>query len=249
MKILVLLKRVPDTASRIVPAGDGAAIDTSGIEWIVSPYDEIAVERAIQFAEADGSSVTVMCLGPKEATKVIRTTLAMGADDGILLVDEAPWRDASSTAKALASAIRDGGYDLVLAGWKAADTDDSSVPHYVAAQLGIPCVTLAVKLDAADGRAVVHREVEGAEEVVEVPLPCIVTVQKGLVEPRYTSLKGIMKAKKKPIDERPAPAADPGIRVLSLTPPESRKAGRILGEGTDAVPELVRVLSEEQKLF
>jgi electron transfer flavoprotein beta subunit len=250
MKILVLLKRVPDTASTIAVAADRPAIDPSGIAWVVSPYDEIAVEKAIQLKEAGvAEKVTIVTLGPKEATKEIRTALAMGADEGHLLVDGAESRDAASTAAALAAAIGGMEYDLILAGWKAADTDDSSVPHLLAGALDVPCATFAVGLDIEDGKAVVQREVEGAEEVLEIPLPAVVTVQKGLVEPRYTSLKGIMMAKKKPLNEAEAADAAPRVRTVSMELPPARAEGRVLGEGVEALPELIRVLSEEQKLF
>jgi len=123
------------------------------------------------------------------------------------------------------------------------------VAHLLAEKLGIPCVTLITKLEAGDGQMVAHREVEGVTEVVEVKLPAMLTVQKGLVEPRYTSLKGIMMAKRKKIDERAAEAGEPKIRILSMTPPPPRQEGRIIGEGADAVPALVQALSDEQKLF
>ncbi len=158
-------------------------------------------------------------------------------------------RDATSTAAPLAAAVAEMEADLVLCGWKAVDTDDAAVPHLVAGQLGIPCVTVAVKLEVADGTATIHREVEGAEEVVTTSLPAVVTAQKGLAEPRYATLKGIMMAKRKPIDIREAGAPEPRVRIVSMTPPPERQPGRILGEGVAAVPELVRVLSEEQQLF
>jgi electron transfer flavoprotein beta subunit len=248
MKIIVLLKRVPDTASKIAVTGN--AIDPAGIEWVVGPYDEIAVERAIQLKEAGvAEKVTVVTLGPKEATKEIRTALAMGADEGVLLVDDAPGRDASSTAAALAAAVKEQEADLVLAGWKSVDTDDGAVPHLIAGELGLPCVTFAVGLDVADGKATVRREIEGAEEELEVPLPAVITVQKGLCEPRYTALKGIMMAKKKPLAEQPAGAAEPKLAVTAMELPAPRAEGRVLGEGVEAVDELVKVLSEEQKLY
>ena len=250
MKILVLLKRVPDTATKIRVASDGLSIDPTGVEYVINPYDEIAVEQAIQLKEAGtAEQVTVLCLGPKEATKEIRTALAMGADDGIHLLDEAPARDAVSSAEALAAVAKEVGADLVLAGWKAVDTDDGAVCHILAAKLGIPCVTIAVKMAVEDGGVTVHREVEGAEEVVKAKLPVFVTVQKGLVEPRYTSLKGIMMAKRKKIDERTAESGAPRIVVKQMTPPPERPAGRIVGEGAEAVPALVEALSDEQKLF
>lgn len=249
MNILVLLKRVPDTASKIKVAADGMAIDPAGVEFVINPYDEIAIEQAIQLKEAGGGKITVLCLGPNAATKEIRTALAMGADEGILLVDETPGRDAVSTAKALAAAAKDIEFDLVLAGWKSVDTDDGAATHFLAAELGLPCVTMITKLETGDGQVVAHREVEGVTEVVEVKLPAMLTCQKGLVEPRYTSLKGIMMAKRKKIDERAAEAGEPKIRIRTMTPPPPRPAGRIVGEGADAVPALIQALSDEQKLL
>ena len=248
MKIIVLLKRVPDTASKIAVSGN--AIDPAGIEWVVGPYDEIAVERAIQLKEAGiAEKVTVVTLGPKEATKEIRTALAMGADAGVLLVDDGGARDAASTAATLAAAVKEQEADLVLAGWKSVDTDDGAVPHLLAGALGLPCVTLAVGLEVADGKATVRREVDGAEEELEVALPAVITVQKGLCEPRYTALKGIMMAKKKPLAEQPADAGEAKLKVTAMELPAARAEGRILGEGVEAIPELVRVLSDEQKLY
>ena len=249
MKILVLLKRVPDTATKIRVADDGLSIDPTGVEYVINPYDEIAIEQALQLKEAGEAQITVLCLGPKAATKEIRTALAMGADEGIHLLDEAPARDAVSTADALAVAAKEVGADLVLAGWKSVDTDDGVVAHLLAARLGMPCITIAVKFALEEGEVTVHREVEGAEEVVKAKLPVFVTVQKGLVEPRYTSLKGIMMAKRKKIDERTAEGADPRIVVKKMAPPPERQEGRIVGEGADAVPALIDALSDEQKLF
>ena len=248
MKIIVLLKRVPDTASKIAVSGN--AIDPAGIEWVVGPYDEIAVERAIQLKEAGiAEKVTVLTLGPKEATKEIRTALAMGADAGVLLVDDGGARDAASTAAALAAAVKEQEADLILAGCKSVDTDDGAVPHLLAGALGLPCVTLAVGLEVADGKATVRREMDGAEEELEVALPAVITVQKGLCEPRYTALKGIMMAKKKPLAEQPADAGEAKLEVTAMELPAARAEGRILGEGVEAIPELIRVLSDEQKLY
>ena len=249
MKILVLLKRVPDTATKVKVAADGLTIDPSGVEYVINPYDEVAVEQAIQLKEAGGGHITVLCLGPKVATKEIRTALAMGADEGILLIDEAGARDAAGTAEALATAAKGVEFDLVLGGWKSVDTDDGAVLHLLAGKLGIPCVTTVTKLTAGDGKLTVHREVEGVEEVLEVNLPAMVTAQKGLVEPRYTSLKGIMMAKKKKIDERAAEAVEPGVKVIRMELPPARAEGRIVGEGAEAVPALIQALSDEQKLF
>jgi len=250
MKIVVCLKRVPDTTTKVKVAAGGTAIDPAGVEWVIGPYDEIALEAALRLKEAGkAEKVTVLCLGPKEATKEVRTALAMGADDGVLLLEGGGERDAASTAAALAGEAKALGADLLLFGWKAIDTDAASVPHLAAAALERPCVSFVTRIEAGEGRLTCHREVEGGTEVLEVPLPCALTAQKGLAEPRYASLKGIMAAKKKPLVEKPAPPAAAGVRTESLALPPERPPGRIVGQGVEAVPELVRLLRDEAKLL
>ena len=250
MIVAVCLKRVPDTTTKVRIAADGKSIDPAGVEWVISPYDEIALEAALRLKEAGKATrVVALCLGPKEATKEVRTALAMGADDGVLLVDGGGERDAASTASALAGELKALGAELVLFGWKAIDTDQASVPHMVAAALERPCVSFVTKLEAGAGSLACHREVEGATEVVEVPLLCVLTAQKGLAEPRYASLKGIMAAKKKALVEKPAPQAAAAIRTVRLELPAVRPPGKIVGKGVDAVPELVRLLRDEAKLI
>lgn len=247
MHIVVLLKRVPDTTAKVRPNSDGRSIAAQGVEFIVSPYDEIALERAIQLRESGAASkLTAVCLGPADASKEVRKALAMGADEGVLVVDDRPFRDPASTAELLAAVVRDLAPELVLCGWKAIDDDSAVVGAYVAELTGRSYASYAVKLDVEGGALVVHREVEGATEVLDVPLPAVVTVQKGLAEPRFASLKGIMAAKKKPLVERKAEtgAAD-ASELVSVAAPPDRPPGRILGEGAAAVPELVRVLREE----
>lgn len=246
MHVVVLMKRVPDTTAKVRPAAGGLGIDASGAESIISPYDEIALERAIQLREAgQATKLTALCLGPADATKEVRKALAMGADEGVLLVEKDPFRDPAATADALAAACRELGAQLVLAGWKALDDDSAVVGGYVAEKLGFAYTSYVVKLDVAGAAMTVHREVEGATEVVEVALPAVATVQKGLAEPRFASLKGIMAAKKKPLAEKPAPAADNASSLVAYTPPPERPAGRIVGEGAAAVPEMIRILREE----
>jgi electron transfer flavoprotein beta subunit len=249
MDVIVLIKRVPDTAARIRVADGGARIDVAGLEYATSPYDEIALEKAVQLKEALGGRVTALSLGPREGAKELRNALAVGADDAILLVDESPERDAVSTATTLAATLREQSFDLILAGWKAADTDDGAVPHLVAAHLGLPCVTVASRIEPRDGGLEVHREVEGGEEVVHVGLPAVVTAQKGLAEPRFASIKSMMQAKRKKIDERPAPPVDPVLRRLGIAEPAPRPPGKIVGHGAAAVPALVDALAEEREVL
>ena len=249
MKIAVCVKRVPDTEARIKVGPDGKHIDPSGVDTILAPYDEIALEKAIQLKEAGAAEeVVVVSLGPAEATKEVRTALAMGADRGVLLVDGDP-RDASATAAALAAELKEIGADLVLCGWKAIDTDASQVPFFVAHALDVPIVSYVVSVEIEDGKAVVKREVEGTTQVLEVTLPAVLTAQKGLAEPRYASLKGIMMAKKKPLDQKEAPAVEGLVETLKMEPPPPRPEGRIVGEGAEAVPALVDALQNEAKVL
>ncbi len=225
---------------------DGKSIDKSGIDYVISPYDEMALERAIQIKEESGDgSITVVCFGPPEATKEIRQALAMGADQAIHIKDPGGSRGPLGIARVLADALRDRPCDVILFGRQSIDADNSAVGVMVAALLGLPCVTLVTKLDLSDGKAVLHREAERGTEVVETMLPVVITAQRGLAEPRYPSIKGIMKAKKKPVEEIEAPAPSGELSVDSIEPPAARKGGKIVGEGVEAVPELVRLLRQE----
>jgi electron transfer flavoprotein beta subunit len=247
MELIVCIKRVPDSAAKIRVDGAGKAIDPAGLEWIISPYDEIALERAIQIREAAGGGVAVVCLGPPEATKEIRQALAMGADKAVHLKDVHGGRGPLGIARVLAAAVKGRPFDAILFGRQSIDSDNGAVGVMVAQLLGLPCVTLVTKLDLKDGVGTAHREAEGGTEVTEVKLPAVFTAQRGLAEPRYPSIKGIMTAKKKPIEE--AEAAPPSGRVVleKLEPPAAREGGRIVGEGVAAVGELVRLLREDAK--
>lgn len=246
MHVVVCAKRVPSTTANIRPSADGTGIDPSGVEFILSPYDEMALEKAVQLKEAGAvERVTVLTLGPAAATKDVRKALAIGADDAVLLTDEASFRDPASTAAALADAVRELGADVVFAGWKAIDDDSSAVGALIAERLGFAYASFAVSIEATDGGLEVQREVEGATQVLRVPTPCVVTAQKGLAEARFASLKGIMKAKRKPLDQRAPTDTEEPSSLVALTPPPARPPGRIVGEGADAVPALVEALRNE----
>ncbi|MFH2002291.1 MAG: electron transfer flavoprotein subunit beta/FixA family protein [Planctomycetota bacterium] len=249
VNIIVCIKRVPDTESKINIASDGRSIDNASLEYIVNPYDEFAVEEAIKTVEAQGGEVTVICLGPKEATKEIRTCLAMGADKAVHLVDDAPYRDAYSVASILSSAIKELEYDILFFGKQGVDYDNNQVGIMAATLLGIPAVGEVVSFELDNGKATVKREIEGGSEILQVPLPAAFTAQKGLNEPRYASLKGIMKAKKKPLEEKAFDSVDSRITIKNLEPPPKRPPGKMVGEGKAAAPELVRLLKEEAKIL
>ncbi len=250
MKIAVCIKRVPDTETRIRIGGDGASIDEGGVKFIVNPYDEFAIEEALQRREkAGGGEVVVIALGPDAAQETIRGALAMGADRGVLLKADRIPADALAVAKALAAELKDGDWDLVLFGKMAVDDYNHGVGPMVAELLGLPCVTAISKLELEGTKGVAEREIESGVEVVELSLPAVLTAEKGLNTPRYPALKGIMAAKKKPIETRPAALGEARVTVTTLGPPPDRKAGRIVGEGPDAVPELVRLLRTEAKVL
>jgi electron transfer flavoprotein beta subunit len=250
VKIAVCIKRVADSEARIKTAADGKSLDAAGVKFILNPYDEFAVEEALQRKEQAGSGeVAVIALGPAAAQETIRTALAMGADRGVLLQTDQVPADGLEVAKALAGELKTGGWDLILFGKMAIDDYNHQVGPMVAELLDLPCVTAVAHLELAGGTGIAEREIEGAMEVVEFPLPAVLTTDKGLNEPRYPALKGIMAAKKKPLEVKPVTLAAGSIEVLAMTPPSERAAGRIVGEGAGAVPELVRLLREEAKVL
>ncbi len=249
MNIIVCVKRVPDSGTRVRIADDGRGIDTSGVKYVVNPYDEFAVEEAIRIREERGEgSITALCLGPDDAEEQLRSALAMGADDAVLLEADPPM-DGLTVARALAGELEDRDFDLLLFGKQAIDDDNMQVPPMVAEILGLPCATVAVDLEVEDGRAVARREVEGGHETVEMELPAVVSAQKGLNEPRYADLKGIMAAKKKPLETKDVELAEPSTELLSMREPEEGGGGEIVGEGPEAAPELARRLHEEAKVL
>lgn len=249
MKIVVCVKRVPDTETRIRIAESGDAIDESGVKFIMSPYDEFAVEGALRTKEAAGEGeVALLTLGDASAAETLRSGLAMGADRAVLLEGEVTM-DGLATARALVAELEAMEADLVLFGTVAADDDQRQVGPMVATLLERPCVTGVADFEVEDGVATCHREVEGGVEVVEADLPAVLTITKGEFEPRYASLKGIMAAKKKPLEQKDASTVEARLRVEALKPPPERPEGKIVGEGAEAAGELVRLLREEARVL
>ncbi|HXK10321.1 MAG TPA: electron transfer flavoprotein subunit beta/FixA family protein [Vicinamibacteria bacterium] len=260
MKIVVCVKQVPDTETRVKVGAAGNAISEADVaNWIVSPYDEFAIEEALRIKEAKGGEVVAITAGPERAQAALRTALAMGADSAVHLKDPAlESSDTLGTARALAAAIgKLAPFDLVLCGQQGVGGDNSQVPAMLAELLDLPQVTVAVKIDVGDGRATVEREVEGGRETWDTALPAVVSAQKGLNEPRYASLKGIMQAKKKPIQALDlaalgldAAAVAPKTRVVGLELPPARPAVRMIeGDPEAQARELVRLLHEEAKVI
>ncbi|MCU0290815.1 MAG: electron transfer flavoprotein subunit beta/FixA family protein [Thermoanaerobaculaceae bacterium] len=262
MKSCVLLASVPDTASVIKIGAGGDRVDEAGIKWIISPYDEYALEEAVRLKEARNGHVTVLTYGPDRVQATLREGLARGADAAVHVKGgETTFGDALAIARVLAAAIRTTGpFDLVLTGTKGVGSDNSLVGPMVAELLDLPHVSGVLKLEVGDGRLTAHREVEGGTEVIESPLPCVLTAQKGLNEPRYPSLKGIMASKKATIqgfavaelglDE--AALAGGTCRWRALELPPSKTGGIILnGEADPAATahELARLLREQAKVI
>lgn len=244
LDIIVCVKRVPDSEARI-RIGDGAAIDPAGVKFVMSPYDEYAVEAALRTKEAAGSGeVTLLTMGGDTAQETLRAGLAMGADRAILLTGEATL-DGLATAKALAAELAGSAASLILFGVKAADGDQQQVGPMTATLLGRPCATGVAAFEVTGETVVCQREVEGGVEVLELKLPAVLTITKGVYDPRYASLKGIMAAKKKPLEQKPAAKAESRLTVERLAYPPERAPGRIVGQGPDAAAELVRLLREE----
>ena len=262
MKCCVLMAQVPDTASVIKIGSDGKGIDEGGIKWIVSPYDEYGLEEAIQIKERTSGSVTVVTYGPDRAQQALRECLARGADAAVHVKGgEATFGDPLAVAKVLAEAVKKAGpFDVIFTGIKGVGSDHAVVGPMVAELLDLPHVAGVTKLELGDGGLKAHREIEGGAEVVSSSLPCVITAQKGLNEPRYPSLKGIMAAKRLPIealtvadlglDESALAGAEAGSRWVKLELPPPKTGGRIIPGEEDpaaAARELVRLLHDEAK--
>ncbi|MDY0396911.1 electron transfer flavoprotein subunit beta/FixA family protein [Virgibacillus halophilus] len=257
MNIYVILKRTFDTEEKIVISN--GKIETDGAEYIINPYDEYAVEEAIKQRDEHGGEVTVVTVGDEESEKQLRTALAMGADKATLINTEDDLEDGDqyTTAKILAAYFEDKEVDLILAGNVAIDEASGQVGPRLAERLGISCVTTITKLDIEDDKAQIDKDVEGDVEKLEVSLPLLVTCQQGLNDPRYPSLPGIMKAKKKPLDELEIDDFDleedelePKTKTLDIYLPPEKEAGRVLeGEVADQVKELVSLLQNEKKIL
>lgn len=250
MNIVACIKRVPTTDAQAKINADGTNLDASGFQYMTSFYDEIAVEEAIKTKEALGGEVTILTVGPTDATKEVRESIAKGADSGVILTDpEWTQRDNLSTAKVLAAKLTEMGAEIAFFGKVATDRDNNAVGAMTATKLGWACVTDVVELSIADGQGTAKRESEYGVESVSFSLPAIITCDKGLNEPRYAGLKGIMAAKKKPLEEVSFEDVANQAQVESLELPAPRKEGRIIGQGPEAVADLIDALRNEAKVL
>ncbi|MDH7515728.1 MAG: electron transfer flavoprotein subunit beta/FixA family protein [Bacteroidota bacterium] len=249
MNIFVCISHVPDTTTKIIIGQDGKSIDRTEVTYILNPYDEFAIEAGLQWKESKGGEVTAVCVGSPEVKETIRKAFAMGVDKGIHIVTDSPF-DSYGTARALADTLRERRPDVVFCGRQSIDYDGWQVPGMLAELLGMPAVTVVSSLELReDGTFTAERDIEGGKETIVSRLPALISAQKGLNNPRYPKLQGIMAAKKKPIEDVPAVQTPPRVRVLEMFKPPLKSGGRIVGEGAGAVPELVRLLHEEAKVI
>jgi len=245
VKILVVVSQTQDTEAKIKVSSSGDSVDTSGMKWIMNPYDEFAVEEAIQTKEKHGGEVVIVSMGPARVVETIRQALAMGADSAIHIADDS-FTDVDSFAvgKVIANEIKKSGeFDVIFTGMKIIDEESGQVGVQIAEELGIPHVSLVskvVEIDPAARKAICQKEIDGGHMVVEVQLPCLITCPDAMNEPRYASLPGIMKAKKKPLKE--VPVADIGLEEIGLTADSLGKAGARVKTVEIKVPEIQRKL-------
>jgi len=250
LKIAVCIKRTPDSESRFRIGSGGSNIDEAGLKFDLDDFASYAVEVALQLNEKQGPGETVaLAVGPDAVQETLRKAMSMGVDRAIQLKADLQPVDGLAVAKALAAELKAGSFDLILFGKHAFDTSAGIVGTAVAELLGLPGVTSVSKLEIANGKGSARREIEGAGEMVEFPLPAVVTIDEGIARPRYPSLKGIMAAKKKPLESKPAQLGPARVTVKSMELPPDRPPGRIIGEGAAAVPELVKLLQTEAKVL
>ncbi len=247
MNIVVCVSQTPDTTTKVAVGPDGKNIDTKGVKFILNPYDEFAVEEGLRRRDA-GGSVTLLCVGGESAKETVRLGLAMGADKAVLIKDEAR-ADSFSVAGELAAAIRTLNPDLVIVGRQSIDYDSAQIGPMLAELLDLPLVSFVTSLEINGSSVRAERDIEGGKEVVEASLPCVITAQKGLNEPRYPKLPDIMKAKSKPIEERQPVGTSPRVETIEMKKPQEKGGGKVFDYSPENVRELVRLLHEEAKVI
>jgi electron transfer flavoprotein beta subunit len=230
-------------------AGDRKSLDSGGLKYEMGDFDGYALEVGLQLVEKQGGEVVVISIGPDGVQEILRKGLAMGAARAVQLKTDEVSFDGLAIARTLAAELKEGSYDLILFGRMATDTANGTVGPMTAELLDLPCVTAISHLEIAAGRGTARRELEGSAETMEFPLPAVLTIDEGIARPRLASLKGIMAAKKKPLEVKPAHLGEARLVVESMALPPDRPPGRIIGEGADAVPELLRLLQTEAKVF
>lgn len=252
MKIFVTVKRVPDTGVPLRVKGDRTGIDKEGLPYVINPYDEYAVEAALRIKEKKGEGeIIALSCGTEESIETIRHALAMGADKGVLLKLTREIEDSIQTAEIITEYLKNENPDLILMGKKAVDYDRGLIPAYISEKLGIPLVTCVANIEIKDSSFVLERETEYGVEIIEAQPPLVLSFEKAKFEPRFPSLRGVMMAKKKPVDTKEVENMPENFtRILNYEPPPERKKGKIIDlPFPDNVKELVRLLKEEAKVI
>ncbi len=248
MKIAVCISQVPDTTTKVKIGADGKSIDPSGVTYIINPYDEFAVEEALKLKEKNGGETIAVSVGKDSVKETVRKAFAMGIDKGILIKTDAEM-DSYAVAKNLADVLKELNPDIIFFGKQSVDYDDSQVSTLVAEFLGLPSISVVVELTIDGNNVTAEREIEGGKEIVTASLPVIISAQKGLNNPRYPNLKGIMQAKSKPIEERQPTYTENKSEVLVMKLPKAKAKGKIVGTDASAAAELVKLLREEAKVI
>ena len=248
MKIVVCISQVPDTTTKVKVGENGKNIDPKDVTYIINPYDEFAFEEGIKLKEKNGGETIAVSVGKETIKETIRKAFAMGIDKGILIKTDEEL-DSFSVAKNLANALKEINPDIILFGKQSIDYDNSQVGTLTAEFLGIPSINVVVGLDIQGNEVIAEREIEGGKEIVSATLPAIICAQKGLNNPRYPNLKGIMMAKSKPIEEKQPSYSGNKSEVITMRLPKGKSKGKIVGNDISAVSELVRLLREEAKVI
>ena len=248
MNILVGISRVPDTATKIIIGADGKSIDEKGVKFIINPYDEFALEEGLRLKEKYGGTVVTITVGPEASKEVIRSALAMGADRAVLIKTEG-FFDSFFAAKNIANYAKQFNPDIIFFGRQSVDFDSLMVPAMVAEFLGLPAITIVSKLTIDGTKVVAERDVVGGKEIVETTLPCVISAQKGLNEPRYPKLPDILKAKSKPIEEIIPEQLEPKVEILGMEIPLRARKNKIVGDSDQEIAEIVKLLHEDAKVI
>jgi len=248
MKIAVCISQVPDTTTKIKVGNDGKTIDPKDVTFIINPYDEFAVEEALKLKEKNGGETVAISVGKESVKETLRKAFAMGIDRGVLVKTDAAL-DSFSVAKNLAGVLKELNPDIILFGKQSVDYDGSQVGIMTAEFLGLPSISVVVDLTIDGKNVTAEREIEGGKEIVSSTLPVVICAQKGLNDPRYPNLKGIMQAKTKPIEEKQPSYTENKTQVISMKLPKLKSKGKIVGTDAKAVPELVKLLREEAKVI
>ncbi len=248
MNILVCISQVPDTTTRVAVGTDGSSINPAGVKFILNPYDEFAIEEGLRLREKSGGTVTTVTVGPDTSKEVLRTALAMGSDTAVFVKDESR-SDSFVVASSIADLAKEITPDVILFGRQSIDFDSFALPSMVGELLGWPNISMVSSLTIEGTQVSAERDIEGGKESVSATLPCVISAQKGLNDPRYPKLPDIMKAKSKPIADRVATVVEPRVVTLSMTLPVSKRLNNIMTDSDADIDQLVRLLHEEAKVI